>query len=349
MQKTDNSGKRDIILIVILKKILANIKLYLIVGVSACVITYLLTLTAPRYYMCDITLAPETTTDANKGGLMSIASSFGLNINGASNDAISPEIYPNLLESNDFILDLLKIKVKTVDESVSADYFTYLQYHQKDNLLAIPFKAMGDMFSKKEDVRTVDSLNTFMLSKKDNLFFKGVRESISFNIDKKTGLISITVQDQDPLVCAIMADSVSEHLQEFIINYRTKKARVDVDYYQKLADSTKVEYDKAANDYNEYCDTHMDVILQKAISKRDRLQENMQMKFEAYRTMCSQLEAMKAKLQERTPAFTVIKPASVPYKPAGPKRMINSILVAILACIGLTGWIVRKEILELFI
>ena len=348
MDNSEKTGKRDIMLMVILKKISANKKKYITVAISACVVTYLLTLTVPRYYRCDVTLAPETTNDMSKGGLMSIASSFGLNMNGGSSDAISPEIYPNLLESNDFILDLLKIQVTTLDKEVNTDYYTYLKHHKKENMLLMPLKYIGNMF-KKEDKHTVDSLNTFQMSRDDNMLFTSVRKSIEFCIDKKTGLISVTVQDQDPLVSALMADSVSAKLQEFIIRYRTKKARIDVDYYQKLADSTKIEYDKAANEYNIYCDTHKDIILQTAISRRDRLEEKMQMKFEAYRTICSQLEAMKAKLQERTPAFTVIKQASVPVKPAGPKRLIISVAMAVLACVVFTSWIIRKEIMELFI
>lgn len=41
--------------------------------------------------------------------------------------------------------------------------------------------------------------------------------------------------DQDPLISATMADSVSMHLQQFITKYRTNKARIDVEHYQKLA------------------------------------------------------------------------------------------------------------------
>jgi uncharacterized protein involved in exopolysaccharide biosynthesis len=40
--------------------------------------------------------------------------------------------------------------------------------------------------------------------------------------------------------------------------------------------------------------------------------------------------AAKAKIQERTPAFTVIKGASVPVKPSKPKRMVFVALMLIL-------------------
>ena len=38
--------------------------------------------------------------------------------------------------------------------------------------------------------------------------------------------------------------------------------------------------------------------------------------------MTTQYQAAKAKVQERTPAFTVIQGAAVPLKAAGPRRTI---------------------------
>ena len=43
-------------------------------------------------------------------------------------------------------------------------------------------------------------------------------KNISCNVDKRTGIISISVNDQDPLVCATIADSVRCKLQNFIID-----------------------------------------------------------------------------------------------------------------------------------
>ena len=50
-----------------------------------------------------------------------------------------------------------------------------------------------------------------------------------------------------------------------------------------------------------------------------------------------------ARVQERTPAFTILQPASVPVKPAGPKRMIFVLVVVFLTFIGLTIYSVYKE------
>ena len=85
-------------------------------------------------------------------------------------------------------------------------------------------------------------------------------------------------------------------------------------HYKELADSAYVEYQHAINDYARFCDSNQESILESVNSKRDRLENAMQLKYTTYQTLVAQLENAKAKLQERTPAFTVIKSAKMPYQ-----------------------------------
>lgn len=84
----------------------------------------------PRYYSCSVSLAPETGGD-NMGGINSIASSFGLNLGIQGNDAIHPLLYPELMESPDFLVELFPIQIKTINDSIHCDYATYLRKYQK--------------------------------------------------------------------------------------------------------------------------------------------------------------------------------------------------------------------------
>ena len=70
----------------------------------------------------------------------------------------------------------------------------------------------------------------------------------------------------------------------------------------------------------------------------------MQLKFNTYTSMNTQLQAAKAKVQERTPVFTVIKGAAVPVKPSGPKRMIFVLAITIVTFIATSLYIVRKDL-----
>lgn len=349
----ENKDKKNVIDLGKIFKILwSKKKKFCVIWVITAALSILWIIPQPRFYTCDVSLAPEA-GGTDVGGLASVASSFGINIgtDGGGADAIYPLLYPELMQSNEFVVGLLGIKVTTQDKRVTADYYTYLKKHQKQNWLTSPFKKFfKGLFGSSEDSASVKKqttpadLDPFNLSKKDFELFEGVKSSITCNVDKKTNVISIMVKDQDPLVCATMADSVRQHLQDFITDYRTKKARIDADHYKHLSDSAEIEYNLSVARYSAYCDANQDVILQVAVSERDKLESDMQMKYNAYNVLNTQYEAMKAKVQERTPAFTVLKSASVPVKPAGPKRMIFVIGMLFFVTVVFSFWFSRKEI-----
>lgn len=342
-------------IISIFKKLWAKKKTFFIVWTIVFILSVLWVIPQPRYYNCSVSLAPETIGD-NIGGISSIASSFGLNLGSQGSDAIHPLLYPELVESPDFLVELFPIQIKTIDDSIHCDYATYLRKYQKKNWLKAPFlyamKSITDLFSTKEADTTKakeKTINAFNLSKQNYDLMKRVEGKIICAVDQRTEVITITVQDQDRLVCALMADSVRQHLQDFIIQYRTKKAKIDVLHYQDLADKAKKEYDKTVNRYSSFCDANQDVNLQSILSKRDQLENDMQMKYNTYSAMQNQLEAMKVKLQEKTPAFTILQSATVPQKPAGPKRMLFVVMMLILATMVTSCVVLKSEMHKLLI
>ena len=60
----------------------------------------------------------------------------------------------------------------------------------------------------------------------------------------------------------------------------------------------------------------------------------------------TQYQMAKAKVQERTPAFTLLKGAAVPIKPAGPKRMLFVAGMCLLAIILLSLYSIQDVILK---
>lgn len=352
--KEGDDKRKMIDLAVLVRKLWSKKKVFFIMWPIVFIISCIIIFPEPRYYTSEVCLAPESSeASIAGGGLSSIASSFGINIGGLDNhDAIYPMLYPDLFDSQEFIVSLLDIQVKTVDGEINTDYYTYLRKHQKYNKLTKPFddltKKIKSAFSDKKPNTDgkKEKLNYFQMSEEDYNLCQGVMDKIQCQHDKKTDVIKIIVKDQDPLICATLADSVMHRLQNFIIMYRTSKARLDVDYYQHLVDSTKAEYDMTAQQYAQYCDSHKDVILQAYLQKRDELENDLQFKLNAYTAMQTQLQAMKAKVQERTPAFTTLKAATVPVKPAGPKRMIFVAAMLFLSTIATSLWLVRDEFMK---
>lgn len=335
----------------ILKAVLSKKKLFLISIPIAIVVSSLIIICVPRSYTASAMLVPEVENSMDMGSVGSLASSFGIDLNNMSGtDAISPLLYPELLNDNGFVASLLKIQVETQDGTLKCSYYEYLKKHQK---IAWWTKVMGvvkRIFKSKETNAKRKNFkdefeNPYYLSKDEDDIVGAVRSLIGLTVDKKTGVITIHTEAQDPLICKSLADSVSSKLQVFITNYRTQKARHDVEYYKSLTAKTKTDYEKARQLYGSYSDSNMDIVLESVRSKQTDLENDMQLKFNAYTAMVTQLQASEAKLRERTPAFTTLQGASVPVKPAKPRRMIFVLAITILVFVGDLTYVLKDYIL----
>lgn len=324
-------------------------KLWIIVFI----ISYIWVAAKPRFYTCEVKLAPETTGSSAKSSLASLASTFGLNLGSlASQDAIHPMLYPELMQSPEFVVKLLDIEVSTFDGEVHTDYYTYLKDHQKKNWLTSP---IGDgirwcfsFLSKDDSEERENGIDPFCMSKDDYKLVEMTMKGIKCSVDKRTNVISITVQDQDKRVCALMADSIKTRLQAFILDYRTKKARQDAAHYKQLTDSTRAIYETALMDYSLFRDGHKHVSEYTISEEGERLKKDLDSKYTAYNAFNMQYTAALAKVQEETPSFTTLKSATVPQKPSGPKRLRFVAVMLFLSTTIAIGWKMRKELREWF-
>lgn len=323
-------------------------KLYYKTLPIAFVVVCLITLGMPNYYKCEVTMAPETGSGTSFSGLASLASSFGINIGSTSNksgDAITPNLYPDLMQSTRFRSSMFNVKVKQENDDRVITYYDYLANEQKLSWWTAGLKAFFGLFMSKddEDKSVQDSVDIFYLTPDQQNIANAIAANIECKINKKTDVINIAVTDQDPLVAATIADSVKERLQAFITDYRTQKARHDLAYIESLYKDAKKNYDRACDIYAEFMDANQDVVLETVRQKQTKLENEMQLQFNNYNAISAQLLAAKAKVQEETPAFTTIQSAQVPLRKAGPKRSRIVLIFVILVFLCTTGWILYKE------
>ena len=188
-----------------------------------------------------------------------LASSFGVNLGttGVGTEALFPTLYPDLMNSVDFKTSLFDVPV-TIEgnkEKGEADktmtYYDYLSKGQKAPWWSEARKAVFSIFGSKEE-EEVKKVDPFRLTKEQDAIVKAIDKNVVCDVDKKTMVITINVTDQNAVIAAKMADTVKTRLQNFITEYRTSKARVDLEYNKKIAAETKARYDKARRLYAEY-------------------------------------------------------------------------------------------------
>ena len=329
----------------IFKDLLKHKKLYYKVLPVAFILAAIYALSLPNYYSCTVKLAPELGANAKAGGgLASLASSFGVNLGGAQQgaDAINPMLYPDLMNSVDFKTSLFEVQVTREEDQKTFTYFDYLMNEQKAPWWSQAMKAVFSMFNDQSSMVN-EKVDPFKLTKEQTEIVKAIDKNVVCDVDKKTMVITINVTDQDPLICATMADSVKTRLQKFITDYRTSKARVDLEYNQKLYGEAKAKYEQARDVYARFSDSHRDVSSQSAQTKQADLQNEMQMQQQIYQQVVAQLQQAEMKVQQETPAFTTLQSATVPVRKTGPKRAQMCLIFLFLAFLGTTAYILHKE------
>lgn len=322
-------------------------KLYYKVLSITFVVSAILLLLTPNYYRCTVKLAPELSGSKSTSSLASIASSFGINIGSGNmgSEALFPTLYPDLMNSVAFRASLFQIKVRREAEDTTVTYYDYLAEGQKNawyDYLKMPIKWVKEVLGSDEDDEN-GKINPFQLTREQYKIVEEIEKKVVCDVDNKTLVITIKVTDQDPLVAATMADSVQLHLQEFITNYRTRKARVDLEYNRRLFIKAKARYEKARQRYAGYADANRNVLFESVRSERVKLENEMNLQYQAYSQVAAQLRLSEAKVQEVTPAFTTLQPAFVPIKKAGPHRIIICVLFLFLILLLLTIYVFHKE------
>lgn len=349
MENNNNIENKPIDIEVIVKKLWEQRRLFFIWLPSVLVATYFFLVSIPRYYTSKVSLAPESTSSVSSalGNFGSLAASFGLGSlsNIGNDDAIYSEIYPDLIGSKDFLARLMPVEVVTKDGKVQTNYYTYLKDVKKEvwwtSAINYIFKLI---LPEKPDTYDGNGvMPVFRLTKPQYNILKEAGENIECSVDRKTDIITIEVTDNDPLVAATIAKATCEQLQDFIVDYRTNKARIDYEYYKNLAEESYKDYEAAAEAYARYADANSNVQLLAYKTKVDALENDMGQKYNLYTALRNEQQAAERKLQEATPAFTIIEHASVAVKPAGPRRLLLSLAMSVLAFFILSAIVLKHR------
>ena len=330
------------------RKLWAARKLLLKVAGIAVIVGVVIALTTPKQYTVSVTLAPEMgkSGGSSLSGIASMLGVGGFNM-GNDADALNVTLYPDIVSSTPFILDLMDTPVSTLDEEEpDTTLVGYLKEYTSSSLMgtvmSLPFKAISgviSLFKSDEEAGTSNGINPFQLTLEQSQIVAGLKQMIVASVDKKTGVTTVSVTMQDPLVAAMLTDTVIVKLKEHITKYRVSKAEDDCKYWEQLNDQRRDEYHSKQKLYANYVDANKNVILQSVRIEQERLQNEMNLAYQVYSNVATQLQMAKAKVQEAKPVFAVVEPASVPLRPSGTSRKMILVGIVFLAVAGAAAWI----------
>ncbi|MDE5902523.1 MAG: chain-length determining protein [Muribaculaceae bacterium] len=312
-------------------------------SVCGAVLGLIVAFSIPREYTTSVQLAPEINDNKASGGSMAaLASMAGIATFSGGADAVYPMLYPDVVSSVPFLTSLFDVEVQTKEDGKK---LTVAQYMEEDvtspwwsSVISLPFKLIG-LFTPEEEVDPNHKLDNFQLTKDEDDLVKALKERIVASVDAKTSVVTVDVSMQDPLVSAILADTVVNRLKQFVTDYRTNKARQDLRYAEKLNEEAQAAYYKAQQRYANYLDRNQGIVFRSAQVERERLENETALAFNLYNSTCQQVQRAQAKVQETMPVYAVITPATVPIKPSKPRKALILVGFTFLAFVACAVWI----------
>jgi uncharacterized protein involved in exopolysaccharide biosynthesis len=350
LDKNIADQEQDIDLIELTKKFWKNRKFIIKICGTGAVIGLIIAFSIPREYRTTVVLVPEVNTN-NNIGFGALAAMAGINLQQNVSQEISPELYPDILNSTPFLVGLFNVNVKDIEKNIDTTLFAFLENRKKpwwNYIIGGPVKFFNSVFSDKENVDNIDGIltnsNIMELTKKQEDILDELHSRIHVHVNKKTGAISLSAMMQSAAISAYIADTITSYTQEYIIDYRTQKARFDLDFAERLYNESKLNYYNAQQAYAAYIDENLAIVSSRFKTTQERLQNEMNLTYSVYNQMAQQLQLAKVKVQDITPVYTIIQPAVVPlHTSKPPKKLILAgflFLSFAIAC----GWIYAKEV-----
>ncbi len=289
----------------------------------------------PRVYQAKVCFAPETQQVVGSG-VSSIASMMGVNLDN-SVDALRIEMFPDIISSTPFVYDLLFMEVTTVKGEIMT-LLDFLKYHQKRAWWTYIFQAPFKLLSRSSSSEEVE-LDIRNLPSAERSIIRMFSEITKVEFDKKTGAAKLSLYMQDPLVCAAVLDEIVAKYKEYMLEYRTLKAHQDVENLKVVFEQRRTEYHAAQQKYAKFMDSNKNIVLLSAQAEQQLLQQELQLSYQVYSQIATQLEAARLKEQQSKPVFFIVEPVSVPYKPVGPGKVSLLIVFTFLSACFAFAWV----------
>ena len=285
-------------------------------------------LTMRHRYEVAVTLAPEL--QRRSTSINNITSMLGLGdiTLGSNSDAMSITLFPEICRSTPFLTSLFDVelhpyfdpedRLEGLQEPAPVTVFDHLMGNDlpKRKVSAKRQEAIDKYFAVYND----SIVNVSALTPNQFAVVKALQNRISADVDKMTGVTTVKVVMDDRRMVSELADTVTKRLQEYVTEYRTRKAISDYNYYVTLKEEARRDLVRAQQAYAGSVDYDRSVILQSINSEKQRLQQEVSLANQLYSQLSQQAEMAKAKIQEIKPMYAVIQPSTMPRYPLNSRK-----------------------------
>ncbi len=324
---------------------------------------------SPVEFESEAILMPEIQTQQQAGTgrlIQQFGGAFGLGNIGRGDmqqGTIPPMIYPRIVNSLSFQLELLNHEVHFRDYGVTTTWPDFLENHYSmpltayatDYTIGLPFTILNgvrSLFSGDDgDVNhhiQEDPMDAqfLILTRRQHDLVNNLRDRITVSQDEETGLLTTRVKLQDARASAELNRFLIERLKEYVTDYRVEKARQNLEFAEQQMEDARERFERTQIALADFMDRNIRITTERARVEQERLQDEKNLALNVYNSLAQRVEETRLSLQEQTPIFKEVQAVNVPSERSEPRRAMILVAFTLFGGILSVGWVLLKSFVE---
>ncbi|NLY25077.1 MAG: lipopolysaccharide biosynthesis protein, partial [Bacteroidales bacterium] len=277
----------EIDLVDLLRKLWVQRKLILTVTAIFLFIGIFVAMVSPVSYTAGCTVVPQS-GENKSGGLGGVAAMMGVNLGtgGISGGTLSPGIYPEIVKSVPFTLEIMQTPIVTEKSDGKAitlyEYYTEKQYQDRNLLgsikkytLGLPGVILGSFRKEEpvqETVKQVDTMTVYSLNAKEKRVFNAIQGAIQISSNSKEGSVSIGYSFPEARPAAEVTNRIYRTLEKYVASFKSEKLEDNLQFVEESYETARKDFLQAQSRLAAFQDANRGLVTATARSTETRLQ-----------------------------------------------------------------------------
>lgn len=333
-----------------LKVILSILVLFFVLGL----VNYKL---SPKEFISSTQILPVADNSGKvSSSLGNLAGLAGISLNSSAEGYIPTNLYPDIMMSTPFSLDLMYRKVYFPDKGDSIFLIQYFSEETEPTAMGklrnIPSAIFSTRSGPSIDYDSMYLANKergksnrlLVLNSRENSAKSQIVSRISATVDNLTGTISVQAKIQDPEVSALVTEYALEYLSDYLIDYKIGREKNNLEFAEERLAEVESRHKELSLKLANFQDRNLNITLASAQVKRQELENELAIAYNVYNGLAQEVEQSKIRVQRLMPVFKVLDPAVVASKESSPKLVINVVVFLFLGVFVSFIWVLIKEL-----
>ena len=302
-----------------------NIRLILLITIVCLTLGIVYAWVTPVEYRSDAQVMPERNEQSSQFGDLlqnygNLLGGGGSSLNLSNDGTISPQVYPEIVQSLGFQHQMLQDTVYFSDISKSITLFEYFSDQEPSSYLSW----LGEETSgqpQRLPVILQEQLNNEQItsvSPEEMKVINKLRDRIDIEFDTGTGVMNVSVLMPDALAAAQVCNKAINRLTDYLKTYRTQKAQNVLDFTEEQYKIGQDRFMNAQDELATFQDQNVNLQSAKAQSRLKYLQAEFDLAYNVYNSIAQKRIQARMNLQQNTPVFQTVQAANVPLNQAQP-------------------------------